>query len=108
MTKTYYAFLGWISFIVFIAAVAVQLSGSDLPSQLTFLKTESAVYHPLIIALLMFDTRILDAPYKRYREEHERRCDLEERRKPRLSVQVTEPNGSDQSTTIVNEPEAWL
>lgn len=105
MTKTYYALLGWISFIVFIVAVAVQLSGSDLPSQLLFLKTEKAVYLPLNLALLVFGTRLLDAPYRRYREEHERRCDLEERRKPRLSVQVTEPNGADQCTVHVNETE---
>lgn len=104
-TKSYYALLGWIPAFLSLVAVVVQWSGRDLPSQLQFLKAEEAAYLPLILALLVFGTRLLDAPYKRYREEHERRCDLEERRKPRLSVQVTEPNGSDHCTVYAGETE---
>ncbi|MEX5576219.1 hypothetical protein [Pseudophaeobacter sp. A-200-2] len=105
LTQTYYALLGWISFFVTVVASIVQYLGSDLPPFLQIMNSDAAVHLPLLLAGSVFGIRLLDAPYKRYRDEHQRRCELEERRKPRLSVQVTEPNGSDQCTTIVNETE---
>lgn len=101
--KTYFAWLGWISFAVLLLTLAAKFFVDHLPGYLFFLQGIEIIYASGTLALFVFLIRLIYAPFHFYRTERDKRKQLDEERSPRLDITISDPDGSDQCRTVTDE-----